>query len=109
MPGSEIQIDIGKDGADIHRKDGRKLFGGGMNLTEESQDLPPLDDPDSPLARTQLMPNCPARVPKACRGLTTKIRCPTSNVAMLRVETRDNASEENNDTVPLKHDWHKEH
>jgi hypothetical protein len=68
MPGSEIQIGIGKDGADIHRKDGRKLFGGGMNLMEEGQDLPPLDDPDSPLAPDPIDAELPGEGPESLSG-----------------------------------------
>jgi hypothetical protein len=68
MPGSEIQIDIGEDGADIHRKDGRKLFGGGMNLTEEGESLPPLDDPDSPIAPDPIDAELPGEGPESLSG-----------------------------------------
>jgi hypothetical protein len=68
MPGSEIQIDIGKDGADIHRKDGRKLFGGGMNLADEGEDVLPLDDPDSPLAPDPVDAELPGEGPESLSG-----------------------------------------
>lgn len=68
MPRSEIQIDIGKDGADIHRKDGRKLFGGNMRLTDEEQDLPPLDEPDSPLVADPVDAELPGEGPESLSG-----------------------------------------
>jgi len=68
MPGSEIQIDIGKDGADIHRKDGNKLFGGDMRLTEEEQDLAPLDDPDDPVAPDPIDAKLPGEGPESLSG-----------------------------------------
>ena len=45
QPGSEIEFDIGGDGATIHRKDGEPLFG----LGEGDTQLQPLDDPDDPV------------------------------------------------------------
>ena len=68
MPGSEIQIDIGEDGADIHRKSGKPLFGGDMNLTEEEQDLAPLDDPDEPVAPDPIDAELPGEGPESLSG-----------------------------------------
>jgi len=53
QPGSEIDIDIGRDGdAEIERQDGKPLFSLGGDATEEEaeEDVPldPLDDPDNP-------------------------------------------------------------
>ena len=67
MPGSEIQIDLGKDGADIHRKDGRKLFGGNMRLSDEPE-LPPLNDPDSPVAPDPIDAELPGQGPESLSG-----------------------------------------
>ncbi|MDJ0514498.1 MAG: hypothetical protein QNJ62_13735 [Methyloceanibacter sp.] len=68
MPGSEIQIDIGKDGADIHRKSGKPLFGGDMNLSEEEQSLAPLDDPDDPVAPDPIDAELPGEGPEDLSG-----------------------------------------
>ncbi|MEM7398405.1 MAG: hypothetical protein AAGF48_00315 [Pseudomonadota bacterium] len=68
MPGSEIQIDIGKDGADIHRKSGKPLFSSDMNLTDEEQSLAPLDDPDDPVAPDPIDAELPGEGPEDLSG-----------------------------------------
>lgn len=67
MPGSEIQIDIGKDGADIHRKDGKPLFGGEMRLNE-GQELAPLNDPNDPVAPDPIDAELPGEGPESLSG-----------------------------------------
>jgi hypothetical protein len=39
-----------------------------MNLTEEGQDLPPLDDPDSPLAPDPIDAELPGEGPESLSG-----------------------------------------
>lgn len=67
MPGSEIQIDIGKEGADVHRKSGKPLFGD-MKMSEEPPELAPLDDPDSPISPDPIDAELPGEGPESLSG-----------------------------------------
>lgn len=71
MPGSEIEIDMGKDGADIHRKSGKPLFGGlDETAAEEGGEplLEPLDDPDDPIDLDPIDEELPGEGPESLSG-----------------------------------------
>ena len=64
QPGSEIELDIGGDGATIHRKDGEPLFG----LGEGDTQLQPLDDPDDPVDADPVDAELPGEGPQDLSG-----------------------------------------
>ncbi len=69
QPGSEIEIDIGKGGADIHRKSGEPLLGLGENAAEEQEPLlEPLDDPDDPIDPDPIDEELPGEGPESLSG-----------------------------------------
>lgn len=71
QPGSEIEIDTGKDGADIHRKSGKPLFGFGLGDSAETETEPllePLDDPDAPFAPDPIDQELPGEGPESLSG-----------------------------------------
>ncbi|MEM7193164.1 MAG: hypothetical protein AAF405_09960 [Pseudomonadota bacterium] len=68
MPGSEIQIDIGEDGADIHRKSGKPLLGGDMRLSDDAPELAPLNDPDAPEEPDPIDAELPGEGPESLSG-----------------------------------------
>lgn len=72
QPGSEIEIDIGKDGADIHRKSGKPLFGLGLDETAADEEreplLEPLDDPDDPIDPDPIDEELPGEGPESLSG-----------------------------------------
>ena len=69
QPGSEIEIDIGKDGADIHRKSGEPLLSLGESTAEEQEPLlEPLDDPDNPIDPDPIDEELPGEGPESLSG-----------------------------------------
>lgn len=72
QPGSEIEIDMGTGGADIHRKSGKPLFGLGLDETaaEEEREpmLEPLDDPDDPIDPDPIDEELPGEGPESLSG-----------------------------------------
>lgn len=71
QPGSEIEIDIGEGGADIHRKSGKPLFGGLDETGLEDRDEPllePLDDPDDPIDPDPIDEELPGEGPESLSG-----------------------------------------
>jgi hypothetical protein len=67
QPGSEIEIDLGGGGAQIHRKDGKPLFGG-LGLGQGAAELEPLDDPDSPIDPDPIDEELPGEGPEDLSG-----------------------------------------
>jgi hypothetical protein len=71
QPGSEIEIDIGDDGASVERKDGKPLFGLGDETEQEAeQDVPldPTDDPDYPTDVDPIDEELPGEGPEDLSG-----------------------------------------
>jgi hypothetical protein len=73
QPGSEIDIDIGRDGnTEIQREDGKPLLGFGASGTEEEaeEDIPldPLDDPDNPTDIDPIDEELPGEGPESLSG-----------------------------------------
>ncbi len=71
QPGSEIEIDAGEDGADIHRKSGKPLFTFGLGdgaETETEPVLEPLDDPDAPIDPDPIDEELPGEGPESLSG-----------------------------------------
>ena len=69
QPGSEIEIDIGDDGADIHRKSGKPLFDLGLGAEDRTEPmLEPLDDPDNPIDPDPIDEELPGEGPESLSG-----------------------------------------
>ena len=69
QPGSEIEIDIGGGEAQIERKSGKPLFGGGpleIGGGDEALNLP--DDPDMPAASDPIDEELPGQGPESLSG-----------------------------------------
>jgi opacity protein-like surface antigen len=66
QPGSEIELDIGGGNAQIHRKDGEPLFGGGEG--EGGVPLESLDDPDDPIDPDPIDEELPGEGPESLSG-----------------------------------------
>lgn len=68
QPGSEIEIDLGGGGADIHRKGGGPLFGLGENDGEEDVPLSTLGEPELPLGPNEIDAELPGEGPGSLSG-----------------------------------------
>ena len=69
QPGSEIEIDVGGGGADIHRKGGGPLLGlGEGKLEADNPPLEPLDDPDMPVSPDAIDAELPGEGPESLSG-----------------------------------------
>jgi hypothetical protein len=69
QPGSEIELDIGGGEAQIERKSGKPLFGGGgLDIGGGDDELVPLDDPDTPVAGDPIDEELPGEGPESLSG-----------------------------------------
>jgi len=69
QPGSEIELDIGGGEAQIERKSGKPLLGGGgldIGGSEDELNLP--DDPDMPVAGDPIDEELPGEGPESLSG-----------------------------------------
>jgi len=69
QPGSEIEIDVGGGEAQVERKSGKPLLGGGgLDIGDSEDELAPLDDPDVPVAGDPIDEELPGEGPESLSG-----------------------------------------
>jgi len=68
QPGSEIEIDMGGGGAQIHRKSGAPLFDVGENDEDDDIPLEPLPGPADPVDPDPIDEELPGEGPESLSG-----------------------------------------